>query len=723
MNNLPAPATPEPGYEYVNVSPEQAAPATTFHVRKLLAALRKYWWVPVLTLVLSLGAAAGYVLRMQPTFSSEASIWEAVKMRLPGNELFSEDEQSELGTLTQVIRSKQLRERALARLETLYTNGLPRDPEGTPLAVELTVSQVPKSSVILVGASSPDPVWTRAYLDSVINVFLEFRKTLRKDVSGDTLASISEQVAHLEQDLKDKQAALLQFEQSNNLAILQEEASVAGSYLVKLQTQLSDYKLEAQLLDATALGAAKNEAGETNSANPQLEAPGAQSPVSTAANGGDVSAFQQLEQWKLEREKLSHFLRPKHPKIVKLDAAIAQAQKLAELYRAQNRTQNLAQIAASRQSLKVKADSVKDSIVEWEDRVIHANARVAEADRLKMNVARSQTLYDRFMDLLQSVDVSRNIDQASLTPLEHASPAERSYKHEASILGLALMGGLAVGLGIVFLIGFRDDRFTSISEMNALGDAVVGSLPEMTPKDAGDMSLLEPNDPRYMYAESYRNLRSALLYFPVAGERPKVMLITSAVPNEGKSTIAANLARTLALGGSRVLLVDADLRKGRLHEMLGMQCEPGLVELLRQPDRLDSVIQKDSVENFAFLSHGKALGYTSDLFLSPAFDQILARLREQYDYIILDSSPVFAADDASTLAPKADGTLFVVRGNFSSSRQVREGLELLHQRQSRILGLVFNRADTSARSYHYYNYAGYNDSGHEPRNGVAKLVE
>ncbi len=148
---------------------------------------------------------------------------------------------------------------------------------------------------------------------------------------------------------------------------------------------------------------------------------------------------------------------------------------------------------------------------------------------------------------------------------------------------MAIVGGLAAGLGIVFLIAIRDDRFTYITEVNAtLGDAVVGLLPEVTDDGKTVMPLLALNDPRHMYAESYRSLRSALLFLPTEGERPKVLLISSAMPGEGKSTVAANLARTLALSGSRVLLVDADLRKGHLHHLLGLQREPGLVELLNQ---------------------------------------------------------------------------------------------------------------------------------------------
>jgi succinoglycan biosynthesis transport protein ExoP len=215
------------------------------------------------------------------------------------------------------------------------------------------------------------------------------------------------------------------------------------------------------------------------------------------------------------------------------------------------------------------------------------------------------------------------------------------------------------------------------------------------------------NDDRHMYVESYRNLRSALLYLAVDGVRPKVLMITSAVPNEGKSTIASNLSCAMALGGSRVLLVDGDLRKGRLHEILGLASKPGLSDLLRQPEDLEKVIQMSPMANLSFIARGTGLRNPGDLFLSNTFDGILAKLREQFDYIIIDSSPVFAADDSTTLAPKMDGTLFVVRSNFSRSNIVKEALELLYQRQATVLGLILNRTDASGRSYHYYKYSEY----------------
>jgi len=142
---------------------------------------------------------------------------------------------------------------------------------------------------------------------------------------------------------------------------------------------------------------------------------------SSAASTERQTAFKELELLKIQREKLSKYLRPKHPKIVKLDADIERGQKLMEMYR----TQGLQQLAGTRQALKMRTESVVASIKEWEAKVTDANARIAEAERLKQNVNRTQSLYDRLVGLLQNVDISRNIDQATLAILEPASPAER----------------------------------------------------------------------------------------------------------------------------------------------------------------------------------------------------------------------------------------------------------------------------------------------------------
>jgi capsular exopolysaccharide synthesis family protein len=687
------------------------APGTPSGIGRIVSFLRKFWWVPLLTLILGLGVAAGYIRYWaQPDFVSSASMWQPEKLRLPEGASFSDDVQDYMGTQMALLRSEGMAQRVVARLRAANSNSVPLGEDGKPIDVTITDKQVPKSTIYTIEAVSANPAYSQAYLDALLNEYLDYKKIVRKTVSGDTLASISEQVLRLERDLKEEQDALAAFERTNNLEILQEEGTVSAGYLARLQTELSDLKLESQLMDATATQQEDAASGNTNTGPDFSHSARVLSPISASPPSPDhVNPLQEIELLKSEREKLSQNLRPEHPRIVKLDAQIERDEKIIEMSRRQDLEQSREQLAASRQTIKTKMENIAASIKEWEGKIVDANNRIAEAEHLKVSVGRTQSLYERLVLLLQNVDISRNIEQETLAILEPASPSKRSYASEIRLAAISGIGGLGLGLCLIALIGFRDDRFNSLAEVNdKFGDVIVGQVPDL-PEIRGKtrIPLLEAEDERDMYAESYRSLRSAISYMPREGERPKILLVTSALPNEGKSTIAANLARTLAMGGSRVLLVDGDLRRGYLHDLLGMRLEPGLADLLDRPDDLEAIIQHDSLPNFAFLSRGKNVHNPGDLFLTSKLDEVFARLRKEFDYVLIDSSPIFATDDAASLAPKADGTLFVVRNRFSPAGVVKEALELLGQRQVRVLGLVFNRADTSSCSYYYYKNKDY----------------
>ncbi|HUD47640.1 MAG TPA: polysaccharide biosynthesis tyrosine autokinase [Candidatus Baltobacteraceae bacterium] len=675
--------------------------------RRFFVFLKRYWWIPTLTLLLSIGGAIAYIVWAPPVYVSQAIMWETEKLHLSEGALFTDDAQTYIGTQIELLKSGKMWQQAIERLEASGTNNVPLDKDGAPLDITLKFTEAPRSSVFAITASSANQAFSQRFLDALMAEYIEYKRSVRKSVSGQTAESISRQVESYERDLKTAQDALTVFQQTNNLAILQEEGTIAGGYLAKLQTELSDLHLESQLLQARAVeeeaaAPGNNSAGvDPVDLMKNLESPG----QSSSANNERLTPFQEVEILKIQREKLSTVLRPKHPRMVALNEEIARGEKLIDLFR----TQNHDQLVASQEAVKMKIESVVASIKQWDAKVVEANNRIAEAERLKLDVTRSQSLYDKLSTLLQNVDISRNTDLETLASLGPASTAKRTYTLDLIVSVLAVIVGLGSGAGIVYRIESRDDRFTSVVEVNAtLGDAVVGLLPEVARNGKGSMPLLELNDPRHGYAESFRSLRSALFFLPTDGERPKILLVTSARPGEGKSTISANLARTLALSGSRVLLVDGDLRKGHLHHMLNMQSKPGLSELLSQTCDPNKVIQRDSLQNFAFISSGARFSNPGDLFLRSELEQLLARWRREFDYVIIDSSPLFAADDTSCLAPKVDGTLFVVRRGHSSAHAVSEAVDMLAQRQARVLGVIFNGADTSSRNYHYYKYEEYN---------------
>lgn len=702
------PAAPaDNGYQsytaYEDESP--AASHSPVRLRRMLAFLFRFWWVPVLTLLIGLGAGVAYLFWMPPTYVSIGRMWEAEKMRLSEAAAFTMDGETYFGTQMQLLQSDPISRLALESLLAAGTNNVPRDKNGHPLKVSVSIRQQPKTKIFVLQASSSHPVYAQAYLNSLMAVFQTYRRSIRESVSGTTWSSISDQVKRLETDLKDDQAALAAFQKTNNLTILIEEGTVSGGYLARKKTELSDLQLEAKLLEATALE--MDATGSTNAPSTVDSLHSTSLPVSGvgARSGEWTAAYQQLELLKARREKLSKTLKPKHPKMAKLDADIERAQHLIELHRNQSREQ----LATARHAVQMRIESVETSINQWEEKVVESKARIAEAERLRANIERSQRLYDRLIILLENVDIGRNINQDTLMVLEEASRALRSYQKEKTAVALAAVLGLVLGIGIVLLIEIRDDRFISIGEVsNKFGDSIVGQVPDVAALGVnGATPLLNAGDNPHILAESYRSLRSALFYLPMESESPRVILVTSALPDEGKSTVAVNLAKTIAMGGSRVLLVDADLRRGTLHKMLDLNPEPGLSDLLTSPSNSTAVIQSNCLPNLTFIARGATPNSTGDLFVGSAFADALARWRAEYDYVVIDSCPVFAADDATAVAPKVDGTLFVVRRGYSGAKAVQEALKMLVQRQARILGFVFNRADASARSYYYYKHAKY----------------
>jgi capsular exopolysaccharide synthesis family protein len=250
---------------------------------------------------------------------------------------------------------------------------------------------------------------------------------------------------------------------------------------------------------------------------------------------------------------------------------------------------------------------------------------------------------------------------------------------------------------------------------------VLGQIPRE--KTKGRITLLQPDDARHLFAESYRNIRSSIFFMPYDGPRPKTLLVTSAVPNEGKSTISANLAITFALSGARTLLIDGDLRRGAQREAFDLSSKVGFSEVLQGELNWQDVVVPTAYPSLFVLPRGKTLSQPSEHLLRDTTDRLLQELYHHYDYIIIDSSPVLAADDTTSLAPKIDATLFVVRLSYTSARLTKKSLELLYNRQVNVPGVILNYVDTSLPEYYYYQYSEYYNTPvpAEDRHGVAAL--
>jgi capsular exopolysaccharide synthesis family protein len=360
-----------------------------------------------------------------------------------------------------------------------------------------------------------------------------------------------------------------------------------------------------------------------------------------------------------------------------------------------------------RKSIGKQMENLQSNIKEWESKALDLSQRLAQFNRVKGKVDRLKLLYDRLTNNLKDVDVSQVVDSSDqVSIMEMATPPVSVRPGLIKSLFIGLLFGAGAGLAILLLLDRIDDRMASFGEFqHHFTENVLGQIPKE--KGKGKVTLLQPDDARHVFAESYRNVRSSLFFMPYDGPRPKTLLITSAVPNEGKSTISSNLAITMALSGARTLLIDGDLRRGALRELFGISSHIGFSEVLKQEVDWREVTVPTSYPNLFLLPRGKTLTQPSEHLLRESTDAFLKEVYQNYDYIVIDSSPVLAADDTTSLAPKIDATLFVVRLSYTSARLTRKSLELLYNRQVNVPGVILNYVDTSLPEYYYYQYSEY----------------
>ena len=227
-----------------------------------------------------------------------------------------------------------------------------------------------------------------------------------------------------------------------------------------------------------------------------------------------------------------------------------------------------------------------------------------------------------------------------------------------------------------------------------------------------ESGILKLDDDRHPLVEACRSMRSAFLFKDsISLEKTQVkpvrsIAISSACPNDGKSLTSANFAITLAQGGARVLLVDADLRRGMLHKLFSVDAkQPGLSEVLGGQCDFEKAAVATSVPNLSLLPRGKIKRHAGNAFA--ASDRLLKQIEGRYDYFIFDTAPVMVADDVLSLAPHLDGLILVVRAGVTPARMARAALNHLRQRHVNVIGLAFNAVNPKAGDYYHYHYPEY----------------
>ena len=530
-------------------SPASITTSLITRLHRYKALLLRRWWIPLLTTCLGVFVGAWVIFQAPNAFLSTSKMMVAGKLNLGQNAVYSEDSSNFYGTQIQLMQSDETRQGAEALVRATH-------PELPPVKVRLSVSQKPRTSIFELEAVGTSPEYTQAYLNALMQKYLDVKKGMRADQGSHMTTAITEQLIQVEKDLRNGEDEMLEFQKEHNIGFIQEEGNSAAAYLVKLNQEYARLKTEYDLLSLLDLD---------QNLDRQQVAP-KPSETAGASQGDDNVSFSEFgpegeylkargaaQLLKAERDTLSKDLRPRHPKIIKLNDEIDKQEKLIGLYR-QDAVEKL---DTRRKSIGKQMENLQSNIKEWEKKALVLSQQLAQFNRVKGKVDRQKQLYDRLTNSLKDVDMSQVVDTGDQVGIMENATTPVSVRPGLIMSFLVGLGfGAFAGLVILVLLDRIDDRMASFTEFqHYFTENILGQIPKEKAK--GKISLLQPEDARHVFAESYRNVRSSIFFMPYEGPRPKTLLITSAVPNEGKSTVSSNLAITMALSEPKRCLLMA----------------------------------------------------------------------------------------------------------------------------------------------------------------------
>ncbi len=664
------------------------------HRYKLL--VRKFWWILLFCVTAGVAIQAYRIAHESPVYASTARLMINSKINLPETSISTTEVGGYMETQMALMNSQKVYNSAINALKA-------RNPAFVESDVKLDVHPQGSTPILVIRSVSSDPQFAQDYLQAAIDAYIALQHDIKVDDKEKAIRDITDELSKAEATLQSDEDEVLGFQKANNIVFLQEQGSSLGNHLAQINNQLIDRRNEYDLLvkltekQGDLQGVPLLAGGATPS---QQESRMRLAAATTEFFKAQQKAQERIDELQQQMKEEEQFLKPAHPKRVELAAQIDNLKRSIEI----SKEQNIAEANIRRETLALEIQHLETMVKEYEPKAIALGAKLAEFERIKSKRGMDQSLYESLLQRVQTIDLNRRLDEQRFTVMEPPSPASSVKEQYVVRIFAAGLGGFVVGALVLFIIDRFDDRINSTTELrDYFSERILGQMPfEVSLGDRSNRRLIQPGDDRHTYSESFRNLRSALMFMEVDGARPKTLLFTSASPDEGKTTVATNFAITLAMLDCRVLIVDADLRRGGLNRLLDIESQVGFTDVLLHGLDWRKAVCPSKHKNLSVLPSGKYTSQGAELFLSPVTDVLLREMYNEYDYIIFDTSPVMAADDATSLAPKIDGTIFVLRASMTSARAARNALDQLYHRQVNVLGLVLNSVNALLPDYYYY---------------------
>ncbi len=578
----------------------------------------------------------------------------------------------------------------------------------------LKVVVIPRTRVLEIQFLSPDPRLSAEVVNTVANAYIDQNFKTKFEATQRVSEWLTRQLADLQIKVETSQEKLVRYQQEKGILGLDEKQNIVTSKLDQLNKDLTD--AEADRIQKEALYRMA-EAGDTEHVA-KLDA----SVLLDRLRNQEADLRTQLAD-------INTQFGPSYPKYQEV-----QNQLLAVQSNIKQEVERIAQRMKSEYAAALQRERMLQAALESQKQEANQlNESAIEYNLLKRDLDTNRQVYEGLLQKLKEAGVSAGLRSSNVRIIDVARVPERPAKPNVPRnVALGLLIGAMVGMVLAMALDTFDNTVRSPEQIESIvGLPSLGIIPLMSANVSrysvypsrrltssanqytGPTEIISHSRPKSNLAESYRALRTSILLSALGGP-PKVVLVTSSLPREGKTTTSINTAIVLAQKGGRVLLVDADLRRPSVGGVMKLSQAAGLTTVLAGGDSCESAIQQiPFIPNLSVLPAGPVPPHPSELLGSDKMRELIAQWREQYEHVVIDTPPVLSVTDAVLLSVDMDAVILVVRASQTTKQALRRSRELLARVNARVLGVVVNAFDVHSSESRYYSsyYHDYSTKG------------
>ncbi|MDA7980514.1 MAG: polysaccharide biosynthesis tyrosine autokinase [Pirellulales bacterium] len=699
----------------------------------LFGALWRRKWIVLFLMGVGLGLGYLFFMQQPPEYESSAQLLlidQRPQLPIAGVEAdTSYDKTHEFLLMSPAIVERAVVNGRLASLDSLRHVSNPTTAIIAGLEViNLATERGAGSNVISLTYTSGNREDAAIVVEAIIEAHRQFLGDSYQDISSETIGLITQAKDSLDQQISNQKAAYQKFQFESPIVVGENGRTAYEERLAQIEaerasTVLENAKLQAQI---DGIEAALQRGGSREAINLMV------GHVAEKQQAQITTIEDELFPLLLEEQMLLESYGPDHPKIIAV-------RKRINLTRKHLTGKNTGEddepqdffaiyIESLREQIKVGEQTLTrlESLYQKErDAAKEVSSFLHQDAEFRDQIARKERLFDAAIERLEEISLVKDAGGTNTEVISPASVGEQVAPDLVKILAIAGALGLVGGMGLALVVEMADRRFRSPDDIrDQLGLAVVGHIPSIpaewkSPKRSAKGDVIPAIDaivtahhkPRGRAAEAYRAVRTSL-FFHARSTGQRVIQVTSSHAGDGKTTLASNLAVLVAQSGKKVLLIEADFRRPRCHKVFGLDNTVGISSVITSETEIADATQKSGVENLSVMTCGPRPGNPAELLTSPVFEEMIDAVREEYDFVIVDTPPLLVVTDPSVVASRVDGVLLVMRLSKRTRDSARRSCEILGSLGVNVLGVVVNGIGKGNDYGYGSSYGGYRYSYH-----------